>query len=156
MKCRWVVVIMLFMVVTIGGFGQAAAPAKPVSAMEQTLIAAEKSFIEAAKRPDVAFFKRTLANDFSFVDSDGQLYQRQDMINQRGDDWLDIRPYNIQVVTAGEDVAIVTYDAIVRVPPAEDQGPPPRYQHVSTVWVKQADAWKMKFQQTTAAHWGDW
>ena len=31
-----------------------------------------------------------------------------------------------------------------------------RYQHFSTVWVKQGDAWKMKFQQMTASHWGDW
>jgi hypothetical protein len=38
----------------------------------------------------------------------------------------------------------------------EDQGPPPRYQHFSTTWVKQGDVWKMKFQQMTVAHFGDW
>jgi len=27
----------------------------------------------------------------------------------------------------------------------------PRYQHVSSVWVKQGDQWKLKFQQATAA-----
>ena len=46
-------------------------------------------------------------------------------------------PYDMKVVTAGEGVAIVTYDVVLRVPPSEDQGPPPRYQHFSTVWVKQ-------------------
>ena len=55
-----------------------------------------------------------------------------------------------------DDVAIVSYDVVFRVPPAEDQGPPPRYQHFSTVWVKQSGEWKMKFQQMTASHWGDW
>jgi hypothetical protein len=54
------------------------------------------------------------------------------------------------------DAAIVTYDAIVREAPQEDQGPPPRYQHFSSVWVKQEGAWKLKFHQATAAHWGDW
>ena len=39
---------------------------------------------------------------------------------------------------------------------AEDQGPPPRYQHFSSVWVQQDDQWKLKFHQATAAHWGDW
>jgi hypothetical protein len=62
----------------------------------------------------------------------------------------------MKVVTAGDGVAIVTYDVVLRVRPSEDQGPPPRYQHFSTVWVKQGDAWKMKFQQMTASHWGDW
>jgi hypothetical protein len=62
----------------------------------------------------------------------------------------------MKVVSAGDTVAIVTYDAVVRVPPAEDQGPPPRYQHFSTTWVKQGDTWKMKFQQMTPSHWGDW
>ena len=59
-------------------------------------------------------------------------------------------------VMAGDGAAIVTYDAIVREAPEEDQGPPPRYQHFSSVWVKVGDGWKLKFHQTTAAHWGDW
>jgi hypothetical protein len=137
-------------------FGQASAPAKPLSPLEQTLIDAEKSFVTAAKKGDRAFFKRTLTDDFSFVQFDGQLYDRQDMLDQYGDGGTDLQPYDMKVVTAGEGVAIVTYDVVLRVPPTEDQGPPPRYQHFSTVWVKQGDAWKMKFQQMTASHWGDW
>ncbi len=132
------------------------APPKPLSPLEQTLMASEKSFIEAAKKGDAAFFKRTLTDDFSFVAYDGQLYERQDVIDQLSEGGLDLMPYNMKVVPVGDDVAIVTYDVVVRVPPAEDQGPPPRYQHFSTVWVKQGDAWKMKFQQMTASHWGDW
>lgn len=157
MSYRFVgLIVLLGCAATVAGFGQVAAPAKPLTPLEQTLIASEKSFIAAAKKPDVAFFEHTLADDFSFVDTDGQLYERQEMIDQREDGWLDVQPYNMKVVAAGEDAAIVTYDAIVHVPPSEDQGPPPRYQHFSTVWVKHGDAWKMKFQQMTAAHWGDW
>ena len=98
----------------------------------------------------------TLADDFSFVEFDGQLYGRQDMLDQFAHGGIDIQPYEMKVVSLGDDVAIVTYNVVFRIPPSEDQGPPPRYQHFSTVWVKQGDAWKMKFQQMTAAHWGDW
>jgi hypothetical protein len=104
----------------------------------------------------MAFFKRTLTDDFSFVQFDGQLYSRQDMLDQFAGGGTDLMPYDMKVVLAGDGVAIVTYDVVLRVPAAEDQGPPPRYQHFSTVWVKQGDAWKMKFQQMTASHWGDW
>ncbi len=132
------------------------APAKPPTPLEQTLISAENSFIDAAKKGDVAFFKRTLADDFSFVSYDGQLYSRQEMIDQYSEGGQNFQPYDMKVVPAGDSAAIVTYDVVLRVPPAEDQGPPPRYQHISTVWTKQDGAWKMKFQQMTASHWGDW
>ena len=128
----------------------------PTTEFEQTLMTAEKSFINAAKKGDIGFFKQTLTSDFSFVSYDGQLYGRQDMIDQYTQPGTDIMPYEMKVVSAGDGVAIVTYNVVFRVPPAEDQGPPPRYQHFTTVWVKQGDAWKMKFQQMTASHWGDW
>jgi len=119
-------------------------------------MAAEKSFIDAAKKGDAAFFKRTLTDDFSYVGSDGQLKLRQDMIDDLADGGQDLLTYDMKVVTVGDDAGIVTYDVVVRVLPEEDQGPPPRYQHFSTVWVKQGDAWKMKFQQKSVSHWGDW
>jgi ketosteroid isomerase-like protein len=136
--------------------GQANAPAKPPSALEQTLMDNEKSFLAAVKKGDAAFLKRTLTDDFSFVSYDGQLYSRQEMIDQFNEPGFDVLPYEMQVVPAGPDTAIVTYNVVLRVPPSQDQGPPPRYQHFSTVWVKQGDTWKMKFFQMTASHWGDW
>lgn len=129
---------------------------RPPNEFEQTLMTAEKGFIDAAKKGDAAFFKQTLSSDFSFVSYDGQLYERQDMVDQYSQAGTDIMPYEMKVVSAGDGVAIVTYNVVLRVPTAEDQGPPPRYQHFTTVWVKQGDLWKMKFQQMTASHWGDW
>ncbi len=117
---------------------------------------AEKGFIDAAKKGDAGFFKQTLTRDFSFVSYDGQLYERQDMVDQYSQPGTNILPYEMKVVSAGDGVAIVTYNVVFRVPPAEDQGPPPRYQHFTTIWIKQGEAWKMKFQQMTASHWGDW
>ncbi|HXJ87944.1 MAG TPA: nuclear transport factor 2 family protein [Candidatus Binatia bacterium] len=135
--------------------GQAKTESGP-SGFEKTLLDAEHGFIAAAKKGDVAFFKQTLTSDFSYVSYDGQLYGRQEMVDEYAQPGSDIQAYEMKVVPAGEGVAIVTYNVVFRVPPAEDQGPPPRYQHFTTVWVKQGDSWKMKFQQMTAAHWGDW
>jgi len=149
-------VILLCCAVSFAGAGQANAPAKPLSPLEQTLMAAEKGYIEAAKKGDIVFFKRTLADDFSFVAFDGELADRQDLIDSMAGGGLDLLAYDMKVVPVADGVAIVTYDVVLRVPAAEDQGPPPRYQHFSTTWVKQGDVWKMKFQQMTVAHYGDW
>ncbi len=148
--------LLLCCAIALGRIGQSNAPAKPPSAFEQTLIDCEKGFLAAAKKGDAAFFKRTLTDDFSFVSFDGQLYSRQEMIDQFSEGGFDIMPYEMQVVPAGPESAIVTYNVVLRVPAAQDQGPPPRYQHFSTVWVKEGDTWKMKFLQMTASHWGDW
>lgn len=157
MKYGFVVVIMLICgALSVTGVGQAAAPDKPPTPLEQTLMAAEKSYIEAAKKGDVDFFKRTLAADFALVAFDGELGDRQDMIAGMSGGGLDLLAYDMKVVPVSDGVAIVTYDVVLRVPPVEDQGPPPRYQHFSTTWVKQGDIWKMKFQQMTVAHYGDW
>ena len=156
MKRTLVVVMLLCGCLCFGGASQSNNAAKAPTALEQELMAAEKGFITAAKKGDVAYFKRTLTDDFSFVSFDGQLYERQDMLDQFADPGTDVLPYDMKFVTAGDSVAIVTYNVVLRVPAVEDQGPPPRYQHFSNVWVKQGDGWKMKFLQMTANHWGDW
>jgi hypothetical protein len=124
---------------------------------EQALIDTEKSLIEAKMKDDGAFFKRMLSSDFAMVGVDGMLLEGQDAIDNLGDsDLAELSPYDMKVVFPTETTAIVSYDAIVREKPQEDQGPPPRYQHFSSVWVKQGEAWKLSFQQATATHWGDW
>ncbi|MGA8441979.1 MAG: nuclear transport factor 2 family protein [Candidatus Sulfotelmatobacter sp.] len=136
---------------------QTPAATKVPSMLEQTAIANEKTLIEAKKKDDGPFFKRTLSQDFSLVGVDGRLLEGQEAADNLGDSGLvELTPYDVKVVALGDDGAIVTYDAIVREAPEEDQGPPPRYQHFSSVWVKHGDQWKLKFQQATAAHWGDW
>jgi len=156
MKYRLAVSVLLFC--TAIGFARTVKPASEhaPTAFEQMLMDAEKSFLQAAKKGDVGFFKTTLTDDFSFVAFDGELYGRQDMLDQFAQGGFDVLPYEMKVVPAGDDVGIVTYNVVLRVPPVEDQGPPPRYQHFSTVWVKKGNAWKMKFLQMTTAHWGDW
>ena len=147
-----IVILVVSSVVTFGRTGQANAP----SSFDQALMKAEKGFIDALKNGDAAFFKQTLTDDFSFVSYDGQLYNRQEMLDQYSGGGTDVMPYEMKVIPVGDAVAIVTYNVVLRVPPSEDQGPPPRYQHFSTVWVKQGSEWKMKFLQMSASHWGDW
>ncbi len=158
MRSRWLVGgLLLVMTCAVDGMGQSPAATKAPSPLEQTLIASEKSLIEAKKKDDAAFFKRTLSADFALVGVDGKLLERQEAVDDLGDaELVELTPYDMKVVAVGDDAAIVTYDAIVRKKPEEDEGPPPRYQHFSSVWVKQGDAWKLKFHQATAAHWGDW
>lgn len=154
-SCLGAVVLLLCSLTLFARTAKPGSDAAP-TAFEQSLMSAEKGFLQAAKKGDVGFFKSTLTEDFSFVAFDGQLYSRQDMLDQFAGGGFDILPYEMKIVPAGNDVAIVTYNVVLRVPAAEDQGPPPRYQHFSTVWVKKGDAWKMKFLQMTTAHWGDW
>jgi hypothetical protein len=157
MKVSWLISAVFLSGSIVLGAAQGSAPAKVLNPREQTLIATEKSLIEAKKKDDDTFFKQTLSEDFALVGVDGELHQRQEAVDELGDSGLvELTPYDIKVVMVGEGAAIVTYDAIVRKAPEEDQGPPPRYQHFSSVWVKQGDAWKLKFHQATAAHWGDW
>src|SRR2546423_209988 len=157
LKSCWVISAVLVLVCAINDFAQTSAAAKVLSPLEQTLIASEKNLIDAKKKDDRALLKRAVTDDFSLVGVDGTLLQKQEAVDDLGDSGLiEIMTYNMKVVPVGDDAAIVTYDAVVRKKPEEDQGPPPRYQHFSSVWVKQGDAWKLKFHQATAAHWGDW
>jgi hypothetical protein len=157
MKLSLMICAVSLLVSVIPGAAQVPADAKDLSPLEQSLITSERSLIEAKKKDDSAFFKQTVSEDFALVGVDGKLLQRQEAIDELGDSGLvELTPYDIKVVAAGDAAAIITYDAIVRKKPEEDQGPPPRYQHFSSVWVKQGEKWKLKFHQATAAHWGDW
>jgi len=149
--------LLLVTACAVDGVAQTNMPAKVLSPLEQTLIASEKGLIDAKRKDNRALLKRTVTDDFSLVGVDGTLLQKQEAVDDLGDSGLiEIMTYNMKVVPAGDDAAIVTYDAVVRKKPEEDQGPPPRYQHFSSVWVKLGDAWKLKFHQATATHWGDW
>lgn len=133
------------------GFAQtsASASAKPLSGLEQTLLANDRAMADAQKQKDVAFFKRTVTDDFVGVGTDGKLFDKNEVLeNIRMADVQEYRPYNISVVPLNDGSALVTYDCIVRMTLYDDLIP--RYQHISSVWVKQGEQWRLKFQQATA------
>ncbi len=156
MELHRVLFVLLCGSLSIPAFAQTTATPKPLTPTQQSLVAAEKSFIAAAKKGDAEFLKRTLTDDYALVGFDGQLHDRQETLVELGSGGVDLMAYNIKVVELDADAAIVTYDVVMQVPPTEDQGAPPRYQHWSSTWIKHGDQWKIKFQQTTPTHWGDW
>jgi hypothetical protein len=123
---------------------------KNLSELEQILISNTKAVPAAWKKKDADFFKRTLTDDFLEVAVDGHVYSKNDVLEGvHLADVQEYRPYDAQVVRVNEGAAIVTYDCIVRMTLGEDAVP--RYQHITDLWVKQGDEWRLKFQQATAA-----
>jgi hypothetical protein len=123
---------------------------KNLSPLEQILIANTKAVPAAWKKKDAEFFKTTLTDDFLEVAIDGKVYAKNDVLE--GVHIADVQeysPYDVHVLPINDSAAIVTYDCIVRMTLGEE--PVPRYQHITDVWVKQSEQWRLKFQQATAA-----
>jgi hypothetical protein len=118
--------------------------------LEQQLINFEKAMPEAQKKKDMDFYKRTLTDDFVAVGTDAKVHSRAEILGDlQSIDLIEYRPYDIQVVPLNDGAAIVTYDVIIQMAKYDEDTP--RYQHISSIWVKQGDQWKLKFQQATAA-----
>jgi hypothetical protein len=99
----------------------------------------------------VDFLKHTLTDDFQQVGSEAKLHDRSEFLDSaRAGELNDYTTYNLQVVPVNETAAIVTYDCIVHMTEGDAPGLAPRYQHISDLWVKQGDQWRLKFQQATA------
>lgn len=153
MKLRRLTLSLCLLAAGAAGTAQTSAPGP----LTEILTAREKTLIEAKKKDDAALLRQLVSDNFTLVGVDGALHEKQEALDELGDSGLiELTPYNVKVVSLVGDAGLITYDAVVRKAPEEDQGPPPRYQHFSSVWVKQADEWKLKFHQSTPAHWGDW
>ena len=137
---------------SVAAFPQASGQAKPLSALEQTLITNTKAIPEAQKTRDVALLKHMLTDDFVAVGSEGHLHDKEDILGSAHDGELkDYYAYSLRVVPVNDEAAIVTYDCVIHMPEGDAPGMAPRYQHISDLWVKQGDQWRLKFQQSTAA-----
>ena len=138
---------------SIAGLAQASGQAsKPLSPLELTLIANTNAVPEAQKSKNIGFLKRTLSDDFVSVGSEGKLHDKEEIVGgARDGDLKDYYTYNLRVLPVNDEAAIVTYDCIVHMPEGDAPGMAPRYQHISDLWVKQNDQWRLRFQQATAA-----
>jgi hypothetical protein len=146
-------VVAILMGLTIPCLAQTAtntARTKPLTPLEQTLIGQSEAVAQAQKTKDLESLRRLLTDDFERVGSEGGLHDKGDTLDDARDGTLEnYRFYDFKVLPVDENVAIVTYNAVIEMP-QEDEGPAPRYQHFSDVWVKQGDQWRLRFQQATA------
>lgn len=150
---RWSFCLLPFSIaVLVSGLAQTVTDkTKTPSPLEQTLIANTTAVREAQKKKDADFLKRALTDDFQQVGSEAKLHDRDEFLDSARDGELkDYTAYNFQVLPVDETVAIVTYDCIVHMTEGDAPGIAPRYQHISDLWVKQGDQWRLKFQQATA------
>ena len=126
------------------------ADSRTLSPLEEQLITFEKAIPEAQKKHEIDFYKRTLTDDFVAVGTDAKLHAKEEILEDlRSTDLVEYRPYDIQVVQLNDGAAIVTYDVVIQMSRYDEDIP--RYQHISSIWVKMGDQWKLKFQQATAA-----
>ncbi len=155
MKNPSFIVSLLCFSISISMVGLAQGPGnapKPMSPLEHALIASTNAVPEAQKTRNVDFLKHTLTDDFVFVGSEGKLHDKEEILESARDGELqDYYTYNLRVLPVDDDAAIVTYDCIIHMPEGDAPGMAPRYQHISDLWVKQDDQWRLRFQQATAA-----
>jgi hypothetical protein len=121
-----------------------------IGATQQTLIDQTQAVAQAQKSKDGDTLKRLLTDDFQQVGSEGRLHDKDDFTGDAKDGKLtDYTLYNLKFLPIDDNAAIVTCDAIIHGTEG-DNVLVPHYQHLSFVWVKQADQWRLRFQQATA------
>ncbi|MGA8150275.1 MAG: nuclear transport factor 2 family protein [Terriglobales bacterium] len=127
-----------------------AAGARPLSPLEESLISQSRAVPQAERGKDIGTLQRLLSEDFQQVGSEGVLHQKRELLDDAKDGRLTaFTLYNFKVFQLDENAAIVTFDAVIQQPEGDNEFAP-RYQHLSDVWVKQGEQWRLRFQQATA------
>jgi hypothetical protein len=147
---RFVAVAFMALVLTLAGQAQSLkyygdAPTDPLTV---ALLAKEQALMGAILHRDAAAFSSTLTTDFTFVNYDGHNNPKGELFGEG-----ELKEYGIyepQALTLDDGVVMFSYNAIVRRPAVEDEEHIPRYQRVTTIWVKQGADWKEKFRQAAA------
>lgn len=120
--------------------------------LEQTLIGLQNSLAQAEVHKNAGLIERTVADDFMQVKTNGETAKKADLIDDAGEsDVTDVILYNFKLVSVNENCAVLTYDAVIH--HAKRSEGSRRYQHISSVWAKQGNDWKLKFQQLTPNLW---
>jgi hypothetical protein len=155
MRIRLMYASMLALSLTLPLLARAASPAseaKPLSAFDQSMITTEKDLLEALERGDIAYVQNAVADDFVSIGTNGDSGDKGEILgaarHPAPPEHKQSKPilYDFKVVQLNDSAAVVTYNAVL-------PGSNPRYQHISSTWVKQGDQWKLKFEQTTPNLW---
>jgi hypothetical protein len=137
--------------ICVAGVLISSAVAQADSSLEQELTTNVQRFLEAFQDKDVAYFQRTLSDDYVFVTPNGDSADKSDVVEAlRTEHGAPPPPpprvYETKVLVLNPDAVVVTFNVI-------DPGGRPRYLHVSTTWVRQDGQWKVKFEQATPNLW---
>ena len=119
------------------------------SSPPQDFVALQKAFVAAQERGDAEYVKNAVAEDFTGIETNGDMTDRTDFVRVERPEKSERSPilYNFRVIQLDEDCVVVTYNAVF---PGNQLD---RYQHVSDTWVNEDDHWKLKFQQSTLNLW---
>lgn len=147
----------LVSVLSVAAFAQARQPApRPLTGMQKMIASLDHSLMESMDHGDVAAVQAAVADDFMGIGSNGDTDSKSDLLEGTRFAAMAMakapkqeqKPmtYFFSVLPLNDQAAVVTYD-VVR------PGDYPRYLHVSHTWVKEGDAWKLKFEQETPNLW---
>ena len=119
---------------------------KPVPAFDQQLIEQQKRFLEASRLKNATVIDRAVADDFQGIETNGALYDKDELVESAQDVPKGARSYDFRVVKLTNDSAVVAYNLIV-------PGEHPRYRHMADTWAKVDGRWQLKFRQITPNLW---
>jgi hypothetical protein len=122
----------------------------PVSAsgsgFDQRLIEQEKQLLQAEQSKKTAAVNHAVAEDFQGIETNGDFYDKSDLVEPDDSMPREARAYDFHVVKLNDNSAVVAYNLIV-------PGEHPRYRHMADTWAKIGDRWQLKFRQVTPNIW---
>jgi len=140
--------LFVFVCVILGCISLAVAQtSKQLPAFDQQVIDQQKQFLQAVQAKNVALVERSVADDFQGIGTNGDMYDREEVVESAHDGTPpSTRAYDFHVVKLNDESAVVAYNLIV-------PGEHPRYRHMSDTWAKIDGRWLLKFRQVTANAW---
>src|SRR5580698_2209205 len=118
----------------------------PVSAFDRQLIDRQKQFLEAEQSKNANAMDRAVAEDFQGIATNGDFYEKSEIVDSDETWSKDMRAYDCLVVKLNDDSAVVAYNLIL-------PGEHPRYRHMADTWAKTDGRWQLKFRQVTPNRW---
>ena len=150
MKLSTLTVALMALILTLAAQAQSlkfygSAPADPLTV---ALLEKEQMLMGSVLHRDAAAFSGLLTTDFFFVNYDGHRSSKGELFGEG-----ELKEYSIyepQTLALDDDAVVFSYNAIVQQSADDEEQHIPRYQHVTTIWVKQGADWKEKFHRTSA------
>ena len=124
--------------------------AAPTDQLTTSLLEKETALVTAQMHGDRASVGKLIANDFVFVSYDGHSLSKGEALAELSGGLKGFSIYEPQTLTLTDGAVMLSYNAIVRVAVDDDEIHVPRYQRVTTIWVKDGGDWKQKFHQSAA------